>query len=1031
MLRRLSLLILCLLPGIAPCAGDEVVTAGIPKLAIVMEPAEWTSGECWLSASGGGKFLFSSRQYAPDKFSVEVEMQLAYKNGTAAAFLLNDTIFGLDGTAETPFFYERSGQPAQKFKSVVNLLPNQTFRFAVSGDQGKMQVKINNQQIAEVAYPTNQPLVFGFRPQRNTIRIKNFIITGQNVSPTTSAQIELMSGIAMNTPACPTALAIDREHTVALRDFANLTPGQYPVTLSSLPPNNAPQHYTCTVTRDGKIILPSAMLTSVYNLCSSTYSARPFRLVLDDGSNNRQPAAVLVLFDPHCKSGFPQGKVVKRRDGRNELTVNQTPVGTLASRLNRAYGYQFTGRAVNDFSAAGINGNIIIVNPYQFQAPGRNFDLDNFLQDLYTCIIRTMAANPDATVQLFYQLQVPPDWGTRHPDELIVLDNKADQLLGAPQNRRQPSYASEIWRQEVGQRMQLVIRTLAASPFADRITSLRLLYANCGEWNHWGYNDKAFVDFSPPMQRAFGQWLQQKYGNISALQQAWGRPDATFKSPDLVPSRTARLSGGNVFRLGGPEVQSSIDYYEFFQQFAVQTINWFAGLAKEASQRRLLVGAYYGYYWGHYGASPYHFQDSGHYGLRYLLQSPDIDFIGGPYPYEHRPIREEVNGITGSINLHGKVWVSENDMRTHLSGADQKGYGTTADLTESLAIAQRDFLLNMSRGSSYYFFDFVKDWYRDPEFMAVVKKLRIIDEFLRPLPARNQPRVAIIFSEETIPYLSNQANVQAFKELRRDAQGNEFTMMGAPYHSYVESDLANIDFNRYDVVIFANSYYVGDETIRLTRERVAGNQRKLVFLYAPGLINRKHAIDPERARQFTGIGLKAEPDAVFERVTSAWNNDRIYMSGGKITFQTVIDDSNAQIIARYPDNAPAGARKDFPNYTSIVICHPGPNAAFMRSLLRYLGVHIYPAENSGFDHCYFANSLVGIYSRTGGEKSFVLPRKVEVIADLLSGEILGRNTNTFKFSLPARQPAARMFFTGSSSEFQNYHSDVRSEQPEH
>ncbi|MEI3003431.1 MAG: hypothetical protein V8T87_02235 [Victivallales bacterium] len=85
-----------------------------------------------------------------------------------------------------------------------------------------------------------------------------------------------------------------------------------------------------------------------------------------------------------------------------------------------------------------------------------------------------------------------------------------------------------------------------------------------------------------------------------------------------------------------------------------------------------------------------------------------------------------------------------------------------------------------------------------------------------------------------------------------------------------------------------------------------------------------------------------------------------------------------------------------------MICHPLPNAVFLRGLLGREKVHCWASGKSGLDQVNFAGPLISVYSRTGGDKTIWLPESVEVVADLFTGEILGRNRKTINFKMPSK-----------------------------
>jgi len=108
----------------------------------------------------------------------------------------------------------------------------------------------------------------------------------------------------------------------------------------------------------------------------------------------------------------------------------------------------------------------------------------------------------------------------------------------------------------------------------------------------------------------------------------------------------------------------------------------FAGVAKKACGGKSLVGTYYGYLTQHGRRQ----QDSSHLALAKVLRCPDVDFLMSPPLYTDRQLcgTSGFMSATESVRLHGKLWLSEADYRTHLSSQDS-GYGRTGTPDESRA----------------------------------------------------------------------------------------------------------------------------------------------------------------------------------------------------------------------------------------------------------------------------------------------------------------------------------------------------------
>ena len=496
------------------------------------------------------------------------------------------------------------------------------------------------------------------------------------------------------------------------------------------------------------------------------------------------------------------------------------------------------------------------------------------------------------------------------------MDNGITTLKGTPGNERQPSLASELWRRRMGEILSAALTALRRSPYADRIGYCRVRYGNCGEWTHWGYGEQAFVDFSEPMRRAFSRWLRRRYASTEKLRAAWGDPQVDFDAADLIPDRAKRMDYPRSF---GSPGQAAADYYEFFQELTAETILHFTRIVKKSSDRRLLAASYYGYYLGCYSQAPYHFQDSGHFGTRFLLNSPDIDIIGGPCQYAGRRFFIEVNGITGSLALHGKLWETEGDLRTSLSGKRQFGAGAHDDPAESIALLKRDYMLSLSRRACFYFYDFARDWYADPDFMATVRRLKEIDDAFFAVKRIPAPEVGVIFDEAGIPLLPNTPDKEL--QFRRRKWREEISHWGVPTGFYLKSDLDRLDPKRTPVLVFAEG---------MPDESVQAELKKRGFMAVLPL-------------ELSAADMREKLDG-FHR----WTNGKAWLLDA-----------------------------------------------------------------------FVAPPLVGIFSRRAGTRSVMLPKRVEVVADLFTGEIIARNVKGFRCDLPST-PETRIFFVGNEAELARF-----------
>ena len=100
-------------------------------------------------------------------------------------------------------------------------------------------------------------------------------------------------------------------------------------------------------------------------------------------------------------------------------------------------------------------------------------------------------------------VSAPYWWLEKHPEECCryavpteIYRHGLDREL--TQGTLHESFASERWKQEMGEALRMLIRHIRSSDHADCVIGLHLAGGHCGEWHYWGGPKKA--DVSAPMQ---------------------------------------------------------------------------------------------------------------------------------------------------------------------------------------------------------------------------------------------------------------------------------------------------------------------------------------------------------------------------------------------------------------------------------------------------------------------------------------------------------------------------------------------------
>jgi len=462
--------------------------------------------------------------------------------------------------------------------------------------------------------------------------------------------------------------------------------------------------------------------------------------------------------------------------------------------------------------------------------------------------------------------------------------------------------------------------------------------------------------------------------------------------------------------------QPSVDYYAFFQECAVETIEHFAKIAKEASGNRLLVGSYYGYYHGHYYANPYHFQDSGHYATWRMLQSPYIDFFGGPAPYIRRDIMLYPNGLTASIALHGKLWICEEDTRTHRSVSKATPHIGITEISQSetIAVMLRDYIAMTSRQTTAYLYDFISGWYRDEPTMDTIRRIHQLDEARLTMKGTlpSVAEVAIIYSEAFIPFAASR---HAAAMVGEKFGPSSMDYWGVPVDDYLESDLETIDFSRYKVVIFANSFLYTNRLQKLIETKVAKDGRRLIFFGTPGVVGEDNCIYPENCEKLTGISIELEEPSVGKPLDTLWHQGTCHF---QYTRYAHVKEEGSRALAHYVTDQKVAIAECMKNGSRrILCCHPFPDALVMRNLLGKEKVHVYTSGKSGLPAFYMAKPYIGVFSRRGGAQAVTLQEPAEIVVNLMTGEVLGENTAKIEFTME-KNASTVLLYTGSKEDFE-------------
>jgi len=440
---------------------------------------------------------------------------------------------------------------------------------------------------------------------------------------------------------------------------------------------------------------------------------------------------------------------VKPLGGVPTLFVNDQPVTQTAYMT-----YYMHNARYSDFASAGY---ALYSLPVYFaeQTINENSQIPPFTKGIFDTDIPDYSvfdghvrdildACPDAYIFPRVNMSVPATWEDSHPDELC--DN------GANGNRRRYSPASDLWAEETKHLLKLFIEHIESSDFCDHIIGYHLVGGNTEEWIP--FDGEGFV----------GKRTREKY-------------------------EACKING------------TDDEYYRFLSDIIADRVCEFSAFVKELTDRRLIVGAFYGY------TFDLSSRKQCHHMMKKVLACDDVDFICSPMTYMNTrdPLIDQANmTCVDSIKLHGKLYFVENDTRTYLSKAPNElpNYNLPIwfgpDKAASIENIKKHFARALTHGHGLWWFDMWGGWFDDADIMDVMAKVRSIAAKSLALPRRSTSEVAVFIDEGNYSYIdpdkSNDHRIGYDLRL-------ELGFMGTPYDIYLADDFENV-YNNYKAHIF-------------------------------------------------------------------------------------------------------------------------------------------------------------------------------------------------------------------------------------
>lgn len=419
-----------------------------------------------------------------------------------------------------------------------------------------------------------------------------------------------------------------------------------------------------------------------------------------------------------------------------------------------------------------------------------SYDYSSIIQDFE----KLLRADPAAKVIIRFHLDPPLWWEKENPDAVCRLPDGSGYRT---------SYASKKWREEAGAVLKKSIQWVLNSAYGAHLVGVHVAGGFTEEW-FYHYKD-LFYDESNVRKTAFRDWIRQRYAdNTASLRKAWHDPAINFDQ--VQPADISGAERKREWRNTATD-QRYFDTFDFQATTMADHIAWFCKVVKETSNNCLLTGAFYGYHY--FVPDP----RRGHGALAKLLDCPYLDYLSSPNDY-NRIAGEDWAPMAAikSVQLHGKLWLAENDTRTTLTtllkdrapaiapAGDWYTNGVWIgpdSMATSVAFLQKNLARMLSYGYGGWWFDMWGGWFSDPALLSVLKQgQQFFVQYPDTVYPAMQPQVAIVVDERL------QCWDKDYGGLTATITGNRYALgkTGAPYDLYLRTDLDKVPAGKYKVI---------------------------------------------------------------------------------------------------------------------------------------------------------------------------------------------------------------------------------------
>lgn len=689
------------------------------------------------------------------------------------------------------------------------------------------------------------------------------------------------------------------------------------------------------------------------------------------------------------------------RDGVPTLVRNHEVIPPIAF-FGSASDEKRSLTVLDEMRMAGEAGVHIHSHLVEFEVDPRN--VEGSVKFAAYMLKQTLAADPDAQVLFRVVFIAPAGWPEMYPEARY---DAADGALA------EPSVSDDKFWEAAKECLKRFVKQLRMLDARDHILGVHL---ERGEWFYaqgWGY------DTSIAARNKFRDWVRVRYRNdVVALRAAWFDGGVNFNTLGI-PGYKGDGEQHEKFMRSSRRERRWVDYHLFLSDAVVERVGDLAYATKEASEGYFLVGASYGYTfeWSH--------PASGHLSLGKLLRTNEIDFIAGPPSYRSRQPSGAAPfpGPIDSFALNGKLYISEEDFKTSIGGAQEPDdFNPVIKTPQSLeSVHWRGAGSALAHASGICWMDlWGNGWLKTSAIWKRAGEVResLIRRMSTPL---QDPDVAVFIDERGLAYLVDE---EAFALLVQNVR-ETVLRSGLNAAFYLLSDLQHREkFPESKLYVFLNAWDIRPELRVAIKNRLQRDNKVLFWIYAAGLFDSGRE-SLERAREVTGIALKPQPfhsksgTTILNRrhpLCEAFP-ERGIVGGARMepSYFAIPEGEDSMVLGEYSQTGlPSFVVKEFnrdrpaaEHWTSVFLGEPIVTPALMRALAHMAGAHVWNYQD---DVVHVRPPFLTVHCTGAGSRTVTLPNKWAAY-DLVEQDWASSDSSSLRFQ--ATDGSTHLFLTGS------------------